>query len=161
MRSRRAATDAVDPNEDPAETTRRAVDDAVRVLARRSHGRRELQVKLQRRGYPGTIIDAAFERLAELNYLEQEDAVAQRYAEELARKKGATPRLTEQKLRQRGFSESDTERAVGHAFRDWDARVAALDTVEGVEDPAKAARRLTRKGFPADAVAWVVERLRR
>lgn len=136
-------------------------EDAVRILARRSHGRFELKGKLKRRGHDDAEIEAAFGRLDELGYLEPEDEVAIRYATELASKKGATPRFVAHKLAQRGFESGCAQVAVRQAFRGWDWRVAALETVEGVEDPDKAARRLTRRGFSSDAVSWVVSRLRR
>lgn len=141
-------------------TQKSALDDAVRLLARRSHGQKELEQKLIKRGHLRTELPATFARLKELGYLEPEPELAERYAREIARKKGATPLSTTRKLRDRGFSKEDTQTAVDAAFRSWDARMAALETVDGVSDPTKAARRLLSRGFPSDAIAWVVSRLR-
>lgn len=137
----------------------RAVKDAVRLLARRGHGRVELKTKLSARGHDQEAIRGAFERLAELGYLEGDPELARRYASELATKRGATPRFVLYKLRARGFDDKDADEAVADAFREWDPRVAALETVAGERDPKKVARRLTQKGFPTDAIAWVLARL--
>ncbi|MBX2812305.1 MAG: recombination regulator RecX [Myxococcales bacterium] len=139
---------------------RSILDDAVRVLAHRSHGRKELEAKLRQRGHTNADIVSVFQRLEELSYLESDTELAERYALELARKRGATPLMTARKLRSRGFSEADSKAAVETAFQAWDPQAAALETVEGVSDPAKAARRLLNRGFPSDAVARVVSRLR-
>lgn len=137
-----------------------AFDGAVRILARRAHGRAELRRKLRQRKHAPADIDRAFERLEELGYLEDEDAVAQRYAAELAQRRGATPRVVSHKLRERGFAEEATAEAVALAFEEWDPRAAALQLLQGENDPEKAARKLSRKGFPTDAVVWVMERIR-
>ena len=140
---------------------RTAFDDAVSLLARRSHCQKELSTKLIRKGHSASDITSAFERLNELGYLEAEDELAIRFAHELARKRGATPRRTAYKLQERGFEEHHTQQAIEAAFQNWNPQVAALETVEGVTDPMKAARRLTSRGFPSDAIAWVVSRLKR
>ncbi|MEO1227675.1 MAG: RecX family transcriptional regulator [Myxococcota bacterium] len=139
---------------------RAAFDAAVRILAGRAHGRTELRRKLAQRKHGSSDIGVAFERLEELGYLEEEADLAQRYAGELARRRGATPRAVAHKLRERGFAEDLSARAVDHAFEGWNPREAALQAVQGETDPEKAARKLTRKGFTTDAVVWVVGRLR-
>lgn len=145
----------------PNPPKRDAFDDAVRILAGRSHGHRELSDKLRRRGHEGPAIEAAFERLLELGYLEPDDEVAARYARELAGRSGATPRWVKHKLAARGFEETDVTRAVEAAFTGWDPREAALAFAAGESNPERAGRRLARRGFPANAVGWVVRQLRR
>ncbi len=134
------------------------LDAAVRLLARRSHGRAELAKKLAARGHDDHAVEAAFARLEELGYLGPDDEIARRFAEELARKTGATPRSVAAKLAARGFE--DAERAAQAAFLDWDPRSAASMVIAGEKNPDRAARRLSRRGFPADVIAGVVERLR-
>lgn len=145
----------------PERGERSAFDDAVRILARRSHGRVELSRKLRQRGHEADEIERAFARLAELGYLEPEAEVAERYARELARAAGATPRAVGHKLRQRGFEETDTDRALALVFEDWDAEAAALEFVRGEANRDRAARRLARRGFDAEVVVRVLRRLER
>ena len=94
---------------------RNAVDDAVRLLARRGHSRLELSQKLKRRGHPSSCILRAFERLQELGYLEAERDLALRYASELATRPGITPRAATIKLRGRGFDDADIKEAIEEA----------------------------------------------
>lgn len=139
---------------------RDAFDDAVRILAGRSHGQAELERKLKDRGHDRVAITSAFERLAELSYLEDDADIARRYAAELSRASGATPRLVRQKLATRGFSSEDAAVAVEQAFSEWDSKEAALHYVRNETDPDRAARRLARRGFGADVIGGVVRQLR-
>lgn len=140
---------------------REAFDALVRLLARRAHSRHELSQKLRVRGHTTEAIEAAFARAAELHLLEDEAAIAARYAEELAAKPKATPAWVEAKLRSRGLPEPSIGPAVRGAFDGWDPRSAAQAAVAGERDVGKAARRLSRRGFSSDVIAWVVRQMER
>ncbi len=131
----------------------------MQLLARRSHGRAELSRKLRQKGFDSAAVDEAIDRALELGLTEADDRVALRYATELADKSGSTPRWAEHKLRSRGFSDSSIRAAIDAAFADWDARGAALSYVGSDENAPRVARRLERRGFPADVVGWMVRHL--
>lgn len=137
----------------------RPLDAAMRLLTRRAHGRAELTTKLRQRGYSKEEAETAIDRAVELGLMGTDDAVATQYAEELARKTGATPRWVRQKLSARGLPPSAVQEAVTAAFADWDARSAALAFAGHDENSARVARRLERKGFPTDVIAWTVRHL--
>lgn len=129
------------------------------ILTGRSHGQAELTRKLLQRGFPEEEAEAAVARARELGLMEAEPELAERYAAELARKKGATPAVVRAKLEQRGFDSSEADRAVRAAFAEWDERAAALAWIAGETDPRRAARRLQQKGFRADVIARVMRAL--
>ena len=54
-----------------------AYDQAVKLLARRTHFRRELEQKLVQRRYPSDEIEEALDRLESRRYLDDEDASRQ------------------------------------------------------------------------------------
>ena len=139
----------------------RPLDVVMRILARRAHGRAELTVKMRQRGFPSEEISAAIDRAIELGLMETEDAVAERFATELAQKPGATPRGVRQKLSARGFPGESIRRAISTAFAEWDALEAALVYANRDHDVARTARRLERKGFPADVIIRTVRHLQR
>ncbi|MEL7371107.1 MAG: regulatory protein RecX [Myxococcota bacterium] len=131
----------------------------MRILARRAHGKAELSNKLRQRGFSTEDINDALMRATELGYMESDASIAQRYAEELAQKAGATPRWVQHKLAARGLDRAAIGAAVDHAFASWDAREAAWSFIRGDKDIPRVARRLERKGFSADVIGWTVRRL--
>ncbi|MEM7677603.1 MAG: recombination regulator RecX, partial [Myxococcota bacterium] len=76
----------------------------MRILARRAHGNAELSNKLRQRGFSTEDIDIALARAEELGFTESDEAIACRYAEELAQKSGATPKWVRHKLAARGLA---------------------------------------------------------
>lgn len=143
----------------PPATESTPLQAAMRLLARRAHGRAELTAKLRQRGFASDAIETAIDRALELGLTESDEAVAERYARELAARSGATPRWVRQKLATRGLPRDAIQLAVERAFEDWDPRRAALELVAGEENIPRAARRLERKGFSADVIGWTVRRL--
>lgn len=130
----------------------------MRLLARRAHGRAELSAKMRQRGYVPQEIDEAIDRAVELGLMPTDAATALRYAEELAARKGATPRWVRQKLSARGLSPNDVETAVGAVFADWDPLAAAADWAGSDQNLPRVARRLERRGFPTDVIMRTVRR---
>ncbi len=139
--------------------TRPPLEVIERLLASRAHTRAELRSKMKQRGYQATEIEAALARAEELCWLEPDEALANRAAEYQRQKTGATPATTRARLAARGLNSEAVEAAVKAAFSDWNALEAAWLLVEREKDPARAARRLMRKGFSADVISRVVRRL--
>ena len=132
---------------------------AMRLLTRRAHGRAELASKMKQRGYERAQIEEAIDRATELGLMPTDRVTATRYAEELAAKKGATPRWVRQKLAARGLSSDDVQAAVNSAFADWDAYASAVEFSGHDENIPRVARRLERRGFPTDVIVRTVRRL--
>jgi regulatory protein len=138
-----------------------AWDRLLRILSARAHGREELRRKLRLKAHEDEEIERCLEKAERLHLLEEDEAVAVRFARELRKRKGTSPLLASSKLRSRGFESSVSDRAIREAFADWDARTEALELLESEQDTERAGRRLTRRGFPAEDVRWAVKELRR
>lgn len=137
-------------------TDDRAYDQAVKLLARRTHFRREIEVKLAQRGYPPAEIEEALGRLAERRYLDDAEAARQYVAGRLARGGYGRARLLAE-LGARGV-----DRAVAAAVLDG---LLPEDDVEAAREEARRhpgkdsgalARRLERRGFSASSIATVL-----
>jgi SOS response regulatory protein OraA/RecX len=136
-------------------------DRLLRILSHRPHSRQELRRKMRRRGYTDQEVEGWIEKAERLHLLEPEEELATRFALELRRRRSANPRWTKHKLLERGFDSDVSERAVAGAFEDWDGRSAAVEVLDSEPDLDKAARRLSRRGFPADDLQWAVQNVRR
>lgn len=133
-----------------------AYDQAVKLLARRTHFRREIETKLARRGYPPAEIDDALARLTERSYLDDAEAARQYVSGRLARGGYGRARL-QAELDARGV-----ERRVAAAVLE---ELLPEDDVEAAREearrhpgkaPAALARRLERRGFGASTIAAVL-----
>lgn len=135
-------------------------DRALRLLARRFHFERELQLKLAQRGYPAGEVAETFARLRHEGYLDD-----RRAAEEwlrVRRRRGDGPRRLAAGLARLGLGreaiaehldaggadgadgeDGDNARARAVAER-WLSRQAGRS---GAADPAALARHLDRRGF--------------
>ena len=136
-------------------------EQVLRLLQRRAHTRLELRRKLQQRGHPEPDIEAAIAKAQRLSLMGAEGERAMRHAEALARRSRSTPAWVKHKLLARGFEPSDAQAAVDDAFRSWRPTEAALPLLENEQDLDRGARRLLRRGFPAEAVWAAVRKLRR
>jgi len=87
-----------------------ALDAGLRLLARRAHSRVEVLLKLTRRGYDSTAIEAALRRLEELGYLDD-----QSFARSFVRRRGSLrgPRALSAELAARGVDRAQVDAAVG------------------------------------------------
>lgn len=116
--------------------------------------------KLRERKFDDTEIEETFERARSLHLMEDDEAIAHRYAKSLrSERRDATPAWAEQKLEQRGIDRHLTRAAVKAAFTGWDERESAIAYVGRETDPRRAARKLERRGFSTDTVMWVSRRL--
>lgn len=134
-------------------------DQAVRLLARRGHFRRELMAKLVGRGHPETEVAAALDRLGREGYLDDLRTAREFIAQRLRRGPEGRNRLLAELVR-RGVEGETAERALADQLPEDDreaARAAAERWRErGGGDPGALARHLARKGFSQRAILAAV-----
>jgi regulatory protein len=135
-------------------TDRKAAPDAftvaIRLLAQRAHGERELATKLARRGCPPEAIEDALARARQLGYLD-DTAFAQALVRRRARSRG--PHLIAAELASRGVDRDLAREAVSALSRE--DQVASARRQAGSVTAVnfrKAAGRLRRLGFSADVI---------
>ena len=127
------------------------------LLARREHSRRELERKLDKRGFPGNLIDET------LDELEQSGALsARRFAESFVSAraaKGHGPVRIRADLAKRGVDSSDFEDLLHDGSIDWTAiarKVRAKrfgrDAPADYAGRARQARFLQYRGFDMDQI---------
>jgi len=134
---------------------------ALRLLARREHGRIELEAKLRAHALPGDDLEALLDDLSRGKLLSDE-RYAESRAETLSRKFGAT-RIAHE-LRARGLDKGLAEQAtrvaripeVERAREVWRRKFRAAPRTS--EERAKQMRFLQSRGFSFDAVRAVVGR---
>lgn len=136
-------------------------DRACELLARRPHFRRELQGKLERRGYPPPEIAAALARLEGQGYLDDAAAARGLIASRLARGGEGRSRLRAE-LERRGAAPAAVTAALDELpDDDLPAAAAAARRWEGAgrrgRSPEALARHLARKGFSRRAIFAVLK----
>lgn len=136
-------------------------DQAVKLLARRTHFRREIEDKLARRGYPPEEIGETLERLAARRYLDDAEAARQLVAGRLARPGGYGRARLAAELAARGVDGEVARDVLDDLLPEDDlpaARAEARRWAGGVggKSPEALARRLERRGFSARAIAAVL-----
>jgi regulatory protein len=131
-------------------------DRACELLARRPHFRRELQGKLERRGYPPPEIAAALARLEGQGYLDDAAAARGLVASRLARGGGEGRSRLRAELERRGAAPAAVTAALDELpDDDLPAAAAAARRWEGAgrgRTPEALARHLARKGFSRRAI---------
>lgn len=144
---------------------RDALDTAFRLLTRRDHTRRELQVKLRRKGFGAGEVERAVARLDELGYLD-DLKTARILAGHLVQKGYGALRIR-YALGQKGLDEAIVEKALDGC---GDDRTQAIDArrvlkkkrqrLEREADPKKrlhmAYRFLAGRGFPTTVIRRVL-----
>jgi len=133
-----------------------AYDQAVKLLARRTHFRLEIVRKLVQRHYSESEIDEAVGRLEERRYLDDAQASRSFVEGRLARGGYGRRRLVAE-LSERGVDDA-TVREVLDELLPEDELPAAREEARrsGKSDPAAVARRLERRGFSPSAIAAVL-----
>ena len=133
---------------------------AIRLLARREHSRRELCGKLTRRGHALEVAEIVVDELAEQGLQSEARFVEVFVRTALARGQG--PLKIRAGLRARGVDGGLAEGALDSAT-DWDALARAALSKRFGEGPAQGrsewgrrARFLAGRGFPSDVVAKVL-----
>ena len=130
---------------------------ALKLLAGRDFGRRELLARLARKGYPAELNQSVVEQLASERLLSEGRFVTQFIRQHAGR--GHGPVRIRLELRERGIDAETIESALEESGEDWveSARLARRRKF-GAEPPAdfrqraKQARFLQYRGFAADQV---------
>ncbi len=142
----------------------RCFDKAVDLLARQPHFVRQLELKLNRRGYESEEVAATLARLAELNYLDDR-RTARGYVEGRLRRGGEGIRRMRAALVRKGAGAKAVEEALELVPKD-DLAMARRSAAawrrsrRGKLDPSALARHLDRKGFSRRSIFALVDELR-
>ncbi len=141
---------------------------ALRYLGRRDHFRSELAEKMRRKGFEPEAIEAALDRCAGVDLLDDQK-LARRFAEIRSRANGWGPRRIEAELRRRGVDRSTAEAAARLNAEELRAalstalRRAQIRAPDGwwrvSERRARMVSSLIARGFEADAAIRAVDRL--
>lgn len=139
---------------------------AVELLGRRAHFRRELELKLVRRGYEKDEVKATLDRLQDLKYLDEE-RTAEAFVEARAERAPAGRPLMRSELVRRGAARTVVEGALEGIDEAAAAKVAAERFLrrrhrpaENEQDRQKALlRHLASRGFPGHLVRKVLDAL--
>ncbi|HUF79285.1 MAG TPA: RecX family transcriptional regulator [Thermoanaerobaculia bacterium] len=133
-----------------------AYDQAVKLLARRTHFRREIADKLARRSYPRGEIEEALGRLESRRFLDDTEAARQFVAGRLARGGYGRARLAAE-LAARGVGREVAAPVLDELLPEDDLEAARAEARRaGAKPPAALARRLERRGFSPRAIAAVL-----
>ena len=123
---------------------------ALDLLSRRAHFRRELKLKLGKRGYGEEDIESTLERLEERNFLNDAN-LAQEYVRSRVARRPMGRLLLASELRERGVDDVSTDRALAEITPEREAELAQAAaqkwrrTRRGT--PAALARHLASRGF--------------
>jgi regulatory protein len=132
-----------------------AYQKAIQLLGSRPHFRRELQAKLEQRGFPPEEIEEALDRLTEQGYLDDPKTAAGFVEHRLSEKTEGRLRLRAE-LEKRGAPSDAIEAALAAVPEDdlEPAREAAerWQRLHPRGEPAALARHLARKGFSRRAI---------
>ena len=128
----------------------------------RDHTERELALKLRQRGFPQGEIAELYSELRRLGYLD-DVKVGEAALSHAVREGRIGPRKFQQKLRQRGF-DAELANELGIRFRqERDEEGTAFEIAETMSARGKLkgqiARALQSRGFSADAIFKVLEKL--
>lgn len=141
-----------------------AYDQAVKLLSRRTHFRREIETKLAQRSYSGDEIAEAVSRLEERRYLDDGEAARQYVAGRTGRGGYGRARLAAE-LGARGVDRTVADEVLGELLPEDDYEAAREEAMRagGRPTPAdpearekiagKIARRLERRGFSRRSIA--------
>lgn len=137
-----------------------AFDQAVKLLARRTHFTSEIEAKLRKRRYPAMEIETAVARLEDLGYLDDE-AAAREYVRLNRERKGWGRARLRAELFRRGVSDAAVAGAVGDLTEEGERELARREIERWrrsrSDDPSRLARRLERKGFASRVIVSVLE----
>ena len=143
------------------EQAERARASALRLLARREHSRRELELKLVAREFDRSLIEPLLADLVASGYLSDE-----RFAEQFSRSRvgrGQGPNRIRAELRERGVSDEFIEFAIAELDVSWaDLACEVRVSKFGAEAPtdhtsrAKQSRFLNSRGFSSEQIAIAI-----
>ncbi len=140
-----------------ADTDKKVEIAAVRLLARREHGTRELKRKLSAKGHDEGAVDRVLEKL-EAKKLVSDERFVSTFVHHHARR-GQGPVRIRAELRQQGIADSQIEQEIANSSVDWVGAASAVRRRKfGTQRPAslaeraKQARFLQYRGFTADQI---------
>ena len=147
-------------------TQSKALDAAFRLLARRDHTRRELILKLRRKGFGRQTVDGALLRCRELGYLD-DAKIARSMAGQLAGK-GYGPLRIRQALKQKGLEDAlveevlatgdDEESQVRAAKKALEKKASRLSRENDAWKRRQIAYRfLAGRGFPSSVIHRAID----
>lgn len=135
-----------------------ARDVACRLIARRSHSSAELQQKLGRRGFSAEDIASVLTEFSARGYL-NDDEVALRWAQGLARNKSWGRAKISAFLAQKGIPRESVERIQKQLWQEFSEEAVArrayqkrFAAAKEAPSPAKAAAFLKSRGFSAPVI---------
>jgi regulatory protein len=140
-----------------ADTDKKVEIAAVRLLARREHGTRELKRKLSAKGHDDGAVNRVLEKL-ETKKLVSDERFVSTFVHHRARR-GQGPARIRAELRQQGIADSQIEQEIANSSVDWVGAASAVRRRKfGTQRPAslaeraKQARFLQYRGFTADQI---------
>lgn len=137
------------------DTVAAACDAAAKLLARREHAARELDLKLAQRGFSPPVRDEALEELRRRDWLNEA-----RFAQMLARHRAAQgkgPRWVQAELQAAGVPAPLQQEALQQPDIDWfDACGRALRRLPDQELEARQRQKLYQRGFEAQQIDAVI-----
>lgn len=144
-------------------STRGCYDKAVELLARRPHFRRQLEEKLEARGFPHDEIESCLVRLRDQALLDDR-RTAEEFVETRLHRGPIGRRRMRFELSRRGAPESIVDEVLERSLPDDDVEatrsVAAAWLGRGRQDWNALGRHLERKGFSTASILGVIEELR-
>lgn len=137
--------------------------EALALLARREHSRRELARKLAARGHDPAGVDDVLDELSNRG-LQSDSRMAEAYvAERLA--KGFGPLRVRQELRERGVADELIDPLLDQDPDEWRGRISQIaakkfgaDLPQDPKERARRARFLEYRGFPPELIARFLRR---
>jgi len=144
---------------------KKAMDTAIRILARRSHSGAEIRQKLRQRGFDAEIIHAVISECERMNYIDDTQTLGQYFRE--LKHKGCGPQKVRAEMKKKGlwgdsaellvseYAESQEEReAVRNVF---EKKKAAFDREkDGRKRKDKIFRFLSSRGFSASLISELI-----
>ena len=136
-------------------------DQAVKLLANRTHFRAELERKLEMRGYATDEVGTALDRLADQGYLDDMKA-ARAYVEERMRRGEFGKTRLRADLKRKGVKSAAASEILKDLVPDDDFEMASREAkrwagTRRLVEPHAVARRLERRGFSARSIRRVLE----
>lgn len=145
--------------ESPDDSRAKALTKAVDLLALRPHFGAELAVKLKRRGFDASTVEATLARLLELGYLDDLEA-ARGFSGQRVARQGWGPRRLTAELSRRGVGEDHVRTVVGEVFAAGEAplarEAASRWAAKGGSDRDRLARYLDRRGFSMSVIVEIL-----
>lgn len=135
------------------------LDLAIRYLARADRSKAQVERYLLEKGASRLRLRAVIRDLERQGYL-NDQAYATRWAEARLSRRPMGRELLKAELLKRGFEESVTERALGHAYHSISEQELACQALEGRADrtrPPQWVRFLRQRGFDDDTIQQVTQ----